>query len=304
MSHSKEIKQSRKGSDLRKRIVTSVAVLSLLLPFIIFGSMESMSWKEYDIFFASTLTFVLGYGMFETVNSSLNHKNKSKEFWTIFLMTLSFVGIFGWFGIGRASGLSINPLVALTALFIAMLISLLVSSITDSSFKNITSVFVIAVITTIFFGVIVYSAEILYWNILLWPIVIAATADIFGYIGGRMFGKTHPFPNISPNKTTEGLIIGAVMGILVGLVWYFTAIDLSSIGYPIDLPISWGFIFSMLPAIFGPMGDLFFSKAKRSIGVKDFASLLPGHGGLLDRIDSHIFASSISLMLLIAMLTI
>lgn len=48
--------------------------------------------------------------------------------------------------------------------------------------------------------------------------MVAATADIFGYVGGRMFGKNHPFPNISPNKTSEGLIIGIVMGILVGLV--------------------------------------------------------------------------------------
>lgn len=60
----------------------------------------------------------------------------------------------------------------------------------------------------------------------------------------------------------------------------------------------------MLPAMIGPAGDLFFSKAKRSIGVKDFATLLPGHGGLLDRIDSHVFATSISLMLLMVMLTI
>jgi phosphatidate cytidylyltransferase len=53
---------------------------------------------------------------------------------------------------------------------------------------------------------------------------------------------------------------------------------------------------SFIPALAGPLGDLFFSKTKRNLGIKDFATILPGHGGLLDRIDSHIFATTATLI--------
>ena len=66
-------------------------------------------------------------------------------------------------------------------------------------------------------------------------------------------------------------------------------------GY-ITIPVHCGIVFSIIPAIIGPMGDLFFSKVKREFEIKDFSSLLPAHGGLLDRIDSHVFATTITLL--------
>jgi phosphatidate cytidylyltransferase len=68
------------------------------------------------------------------------------------------------------------------------------------------------------------------------------------------------------------------------------------------VPASWGILLAILPAISAPLGDLFFSKIKRSAGIKDFSTILPGHGGMLDRIDSHIFATTITILVLAMMM--
>ena len=88
------------------------------------------------------------------------------------------------------------------------------------------------------------------------------------------------FERISPKKSWEGFIGGAVFAIIMGIVnaVLFQALSM----------ISWGVI-AALTVIFGTLGDLFQSKLKREIGVKDSGNILPGHGGFLDRLDSLLF---------------
>jgi phosphatidate cytidylyltransferase len=105
--------------------------------------------------------------------------------------------------------------------------------------------------------------------------------DTMAYIVGSLIGKT-PFSKISPKKTWEGTIGGAVLCVIViALIAYFTKL----------LSVKDAAIIAALCAIFGTIGDLFESKLKRMAGVKDSGSIMPGHGGFLDRFDSLLFAA-------------
>jgi len=105
--------------------------------------------------------------------------------------------------------------------------------------------------------------------------------DSFAYLIGTKFGKHKMYPKISPKKSWEGLIGGAVAGITMGILnaVMFQAIDM----------LNW-IIVAILTVAFGTLGDLFESKLKREIGAKDSGNILPGHGGFLDRLDSMLFA--------------
>ena len=106
--------------------------------------------------------------------------------------------------------------------------------------------------------------------------------DSFAYLVGRTVGRTKLFPRVSPKKTIEGSIGGLVFT-LIGT--YFLA------RYePILNPQQW-LILALVIVVFGTLGDLVESKLKREAGVKDSGAILPGHGGLLDRLDSLIFAA-------------
>ena len=109
--------------------------------------------------------------------------------------------------------------------------------------------------------------------------------DTGAYIAGRYCGKTPLAPRISPKKTWEGFWGGLAMNVLVALAISF------ALSYPISI-LGWIFI-GMLVGLYSVVGDLLESALKRAAGVKDSGTLLPGHGGVLDRIDSLISAAPI-----------
>ena len=121
-------------------------------------------------------------------------------------------------------------------------------------------------------------------------------ADAGAYFGGSRFGKKKLCPKISPKKTVEGavsgFIIGTVLSLLVGIIFEaFFFKNGETVNYIYLL------IFSLLGAVVSIVGDLSFSLIKRSCGVKDYGSLMPGHGGMLDRFDSVIFTAPILMIL-------
>jgi len=114
--------------------------------------------------------------------------------------------------------------------------------------------------------------------------------DIFAYLFGMLFGRHRLFPQISPKKTLEGCAGGIFGSGLLGFIYalcvqgYITDINSEAIIFP---------IVCMAGAVIGMFGDLFASAVKRSVGIKDYSRLLPGHGGILDRFDSVILVSPV-----------
>ena len=117
-------------------------------------------------------------------------------------------------------------------------------------------------------------------------ILAPQAADVMAYFGGTLFGKHKLCPSISPKKTVEGSAFSLLGGVLMALILY--AIQ-SVWGGEVQL---WPMLsLGLLCGIIGQFGDLFASCIKRAAGIKDFSSVLPGHGGFMDRIDSVVLCA-------------
>ena len=119
------------------------------------------------------------------------------------------------------------------------------------------------------------------YSIVLGLFVFIWSNDTFAYLTGKLIGKTPLYPSISPMKTIEGFAGGAFVTIGITFLWsyFFT-----------ELPLHHWLIIGLIIIIFGSIGDLFESSIKRNMKVKDSGTLLKGHGGVLDRLDSLFFS--------------
>ena len=123
--------------------------------------------------------------------------------------------------------------------------------------------------------------DVLGMSYLVYMLILVAVADSGAYFVGKLLGS-HSFTPTSPNKTIEGTIGGIILATFIGGLYYGIFMD-GSLKNPL-----FATIFIIIASIFG---DLFESYLKRKAGVKDSGNLFPGHGGMLDRIDSYLFAS-------------
>ena len=119
-----------------------------------------------------------------------------------------------------------------------------------------------------------------------WLLVTVAMTDMGAFFVGKMIGKTK-FSDTSPNKTLEGVIGGVVVATITG----------TYVGMIVE-PMSVAIFVTLFTAISSIFGDLFESYLKREAGVKDSGDILPGHGGILDRIDGYLFAAIIMVITL------
>jgi phosphatidate cytidylyltransferase len=125
-----------------------------------------------------------------------------------------------------------------------------------------------------------YAAHAL---LLLWLVVVVQISDVCQYVCGKLLGRRQVAPIVSPNKTWEGLIGGGALAVAIGTaLWWATPFS------PVEAA---GFAAVLVVA--GFLGGLVSSAIKRDRGIKDFGTLIPGHGGVLDRLDSLIFAGPV-----------
>lgn len=125
-----------------------------------------------------------------------------------------------------------------------------------------------------------YAAHAL---LLLWLLVVVEISDVCQYVCGKLLGRRQVAPAVSPNKTWEGLVGGGTLAVLIGAaLWWAT---------PFSPLVAAGFAAVLVAA--GFLGGLVSSAIKRDRGLKDFGTLISGHGGVLDRLDSVIFAAPV-----------
>ena len=122
-------------------------------------------------------------------------------------------------------------------------------------------------------------------RILIWYAIIAAWGtDTFAYFIGKKFGK-HKFSSISPKKSLEGCIAGIIGAVVLAIIYTIAINSIYDMGYR----YIYVFLATILLSIISQIGDFAASSIKRFVNVKDYSNLIPGHGGMLDRIDSLIF---------------
>jgi len=115
-------------------------------------------------------------------------------------------------------------------------------------------------------------------NLFLYIVVLITAMDVFAYIGGKLLGKIKIVPKISNGKTVEGTFIGLI----------FTVSIASMIRDLVNLDIYFSMFVGFFIGVLSFLGDILESSVKRSVGVKDSGNLIPGHGGLMDRLDGYI----------------
>ena len=113
-------------------------------------------------------------------------------------------------------------------------------------------------------------------------LIMTFSADTGAYFIGRRFGRHKLTPVVSPHKTVEGLLGGAACSVLAMLLYCF----ILQLAFSRSVDYLSGVIYGVFGALVGTLGDLTFSTIKRQSGIKDFGAILPGHGGVLDRLDS------------------
>ncbi len=146
--------------------------------------------------------------------------------------------------------------------------------------RALTGIFYIAMPIALA-NLIVYAPNAFHPNRIFGLLWLIWTNDTVAYLVGSRIGKTKLFERISPGKTWEGTL-GGVVG-TVGMAWGLAVL------FPTDFSVNQWLAIGAVVAVFGTLGDLVESMLKRSLGVKDSGTLLPGHGGLLDRFDSFLF---------------
>ncbi len=153
------------------------------------------------------------------------------------------------------------------------------------SFKDIAYTFIGIFYVVFFMMFVAFIDGMTNGKILIWYALMAAWGtDIFAYFTGRAFGK-HKFSKVSPKKSIEGCIGGTIGAVLLMLAYTYVVNNYLGMDYSYIYITLIGVVLSLI----GQIGDFSASAIKRFVDIKDYSNLIPGHGGMLDRIDSLIF---------------
>lgn len=185
-------------------------------------------------------------------------------------------------------------IIMLPALFVSLFLVIIATNMRhDYSDIAMSGFGIIYIISFIMFIPLLYKTE--NGKFLIWYMAIAAWGtDTFAYFIGVRFGK-HKLTQISPKKSIEGCVAGIIGATLMSLLYTYllNKTGVMEISYLAIIGIS------IMLSILGEIGDLAASSIKRYAGIKDFSNLIPGHGGILDRIDSILFIAPFAYFLLL-----
>jgi len=186
--------------------------------------------------------------------------------------------------------------ILLLVLFLHVIISDMKITFKDISFTLIGVLYIFGFF--VFLPIVYGMEENISGKVLIWYILFAAWGtDVFAYIVGKRIGKTK-FSKVSPNKSIEGCIAG-IFGAMIGSILYTVCLNQIG-GYEISYVVIG--IMSCVLSVIGQIGDFSASVIKRYFDVKDFSNLFPGHGGMIDRIDSVMFIAPYAYVLFLMFL--
>lgn len=261
--------------------------------FLIFGLIIFTSF--YNVVFEITIALLCVFCVYESLNAQGFIRNKWLYLPPIvysFLAPASFA---------LCDYLSFNPyflLLALTFIFILIFNVFAMSNFSVMKYENCGSVIFSSIVITAFLSNIILIRTQFKHGLFYMILVISCFAwatDIFAYIVGVCIGKHKFSPNISPKKSIEGSIGGTLFCIVFSILATFI--------YSVIIDCSVNYVYLIICALIcslvGQIGDFSFSYIKRSYGIKDFGKLLPGHGGVLDRLDSLIYICPMFYILLL-----
>lgn len=255
---------------MKTRIISAIVALLIFIPIFIKGGML------FDV--AVFVLAVLGLKEFLEVKKS----KKEMPFFIEFISYIS-LGLIIFFNSSNNYLLSVDYRMV-AGLFLTFLIPTVLYH--DRSLYSINDAFYL--IGGVFFLGFSFSLFTLLRNegmeILLYLLLISIFTDTFAYFVGMLIGKNKLLEDISPKKTIEGMIGGTVLSVIIASNFYYTVIDSS-------LPLYIIIFMTTFLSIIGQFGDLVFSAIKRYYGKKDFSNIMPGHGGILDRLDSIVFVA-------------
>ena len=275
-----EVKKNKKFSDLPKRSLSAIIYGTLWLAAIYFGGWV-LTLITY-LFFS-----LAAYELIKLINTD----SKEKKLFTI---TTTIAGIlliifqlliyfkfkdFSFFNIAINNFSTISSFIAL--LIVPFFIFLLLETIYLLFYSKISINNFFKFLSFLFFWIIIPIISVQFlntFNHLLITVVCIWVFDTMAYVMGVLLGKHTLAKNISPKKTIEGVIYGAILTYVIFII-YFSFIEKRTDLY---------WIVAIIPFL-ATIGDLLESKLKREIGVKDSGNILPGHGGMLDRLDSILF---------------
>lgn len=183
-----------------------------------------------------------------------------------------------------------NQKLALAGLFIYVFILFCeaMASKYTMTLENMGSAFFISIMVPVFLSALlrIRQGELGIYYIIL-PFVIAYMSDSFALFAGMLFGKHKLAPTLSPKKTREGAV-GGIVGAMVGCLVFGVIMSRFFSLTPNYVVLA---VYGLLGSPVAQVGDLAFSYIKRQYGIKDYGKIFPGHGGVLDRVDSLIFCA-------------
>ena len=256
------------SSNTIKRIISAFALIIIVSTFVYFGRL-------------ATLYFVALVGVLTIDEIHINFFKYTRTHLSYIFSQLIFMALFYLF----SRSTDVSKLFVATG--IVMNIGLLWYLFKSPSEDNLIDLIKrkLPILTSLFVLMPMMSLAFLLgfdnWRLLLLILLVVNFGmDSGAWFFGKSFGRTKLWPEVSPNKTREGLFGGmATAGTLGGLLWFSFFNNLSF----------WVFIVFSFLGLISQIGDLIQSKLKRQFGIKDSSALIPGHGGIYDRIDSLIF---------------
>ncbi len=266
---------------MKQRILTASILILIAAPIFI--------WSD-TIVLNIAVALISGVGLYELLAATKYAQDHTMTvFGIIYAAAIPFIYLF-------PGEMRIGLFIGFAFIFVVSLFMLLIFKNKKYRLEHISVAFLMATIIPVFLSSLIVlrmmpetmvADERMSFVFMLLPILCVILTDTFALFTGMLIGKHKLAPSVSPKKTVEGAVGGAVFGVLTFVAAGIIAEKV--IGVDVNLPLFAAA--GLVTSVIGQFGDLFMSVIKRHCDLKDFGNLMPGHGGILDRFDSLIFAA-------------